>query len=73
MGIEMVLVYAGFVIAGLLAVQGLAMQVVKRTETPMDDNIVGKVYKVVEFVAGVLPEKYKRTIAMPRGGENKEV
>lgn len=41
------------VLAGLLAAHALAQFVVNLTPTPKDDRIVRKVYKVVEWVAGV--------------------
>lgn len=48
---------------GILAViagaHALAVAVVNLTPTPKDDEIVGKVYKVVEVVAGVVTRKAK--------------
>jgi hypothetical protein len=42
------------VIAGFIAAHALALFIVALTPTPKDDTIVSKVYKVVEFVAGII-------------------
>lgn len=48
---------------GILAViagtHSLALAIVNLTPTPRDDEIVGKVYKVIELVAGVVTRKAK--------------
>lgn len=69
MDFETVLIWLGYLVAGALALQGLALQIVKRTATPADDRIVGRIYKALEFVAGILPARFKATIAMPPGSE----
>lgn len=56
------------VLAGLLAAHLLAVFITNLTPTPRDDRIVGKVYKVVEWVAGVLDNAK----ALP-GGNRKQV
>jgi len=49
------------VLAAILATQGVAQVIVNATDTPKDDKIVGKVYAVIEKVAGVIaPEKVKQ-------------
>lgn len=47
------------VVAGLLAAHALAVFVVNLTPTPADDRIVGKVYKFIEYIAGVISGKAK--------------
>jgi len=47
------------ILAGLVAAHALALFVVNLTPTPADDNIVKKVYKVVEWVAGVVSDASK--------------
>jgi hypothetical protein len=47
------------IVAVLLAAHALAVAVVNLTPTPKDDEIVGKVYKVIEFVAGIFTRKAK--------------
>jgi len=47
------------IVAVLLGAHALALAIVNLTPTPKDDAIVGKVYKVIEFVAGVLSNKAK--------------
>lgn len=61
---EDIMVWAGVVVGGLLALREVAMQIVKRTATPKDDIWVGKAYKVIEMVAGVLNKDAKQKIAM---------
>lgn len=41
------------ILSGLLAAHGLALFIVNLTETPKDNRIVGRVYRVLEWVAGV--------------------
>ena len=43
----------------LLAVQAAAVAIVNLTPTPKDDEVMAKVYKVVEFLAGILTKKAK--------------
>lgn len=47
------------VIAGLIAAHALAAFIVNLTPTPKDDAFVGKAYKVIEYVAGIITEKVK--------------
>lgn len=61
---EDIMVWVGVVVGGLLALREVAMQIVKRTATPKDDVWVGKAYKVIEMVAGVLNKDVKQKIAM---------
>lgn len=42
------------VLGGLLAAHALALFIVALTPTPRDDQWVARVYKVVEWVAGVV-------------------
>jgi hypothetical protein len=47
------------ILAAVLAAHALAVAVVNLTPTPKDNEIVGKVYKVIEFVAGIFTRKAK--------------
>jgi hypothetical protein len=47
------------VVATLVALHALAVAVVNLTPTPKDDEILGKVYRVVEVVAGLFTKKSK--------------
>lgn len=47
------------VLGGLLAAHALAVFAVNLTPTPKDDAVIGKVYKVVEWVAGIVTRKAK--------------
>lgn len=47
------------VLAGVLAAHSLAVFIVNLTPTPKDDRIVRRVYRVVEWVAGIVSEKSK--------------
>lgn len=47
------------IVAVIVAAHALALAIVNLTPTPKDDEIVGKVYKVVEAMAGVLTRKAK--------------
>ncbi|PJK29977.1 hypothetical protein [Minwuia thermotolerans] len=67
MDFDTILTWLALALAALFALRGVALEVVKRTATPVDDRIVGKVYKWLEFVAGVLPARFKATIAMRPG------
>lgn len=42
-----------------LSIHGLALVVVNATPTPLDNNVYGKFYRVVEFLAGILSVKVK--------------
>ena len=48
-------------IAGILAaVHVLALAVVNATPTPRDDELYGKLYKVVEVLAGIISKTAKK-------------
>lgn len=47
------------VLTGLSAAHALALFVVNLTPTPKDDTLVAKVYRVVEWVAGIVSSKTK--------------
>jgi len=49
------------ILLALLGTKAAAMAIVNTTDTPKDDNIAGKVYKVVEVIAGIVaPERAKQ-------------
>lgn len=48
------------VVAGLLAAHTLATFIVNLTPTPKDDEILAKVYKVIEWLAGLITPKSKQ-------------
>lgn len=39
---------------GVLGTKAAAMAIVNTTDTPKDDEIVGKVYRVLELIAGIV-------------------
>jgi len=45
------------VLLGILGTKVAAMAIVNATDTPMDDKIVGKVYKGLEIIAGIVAPK----------------
>jgi hypothetical protein len=48
-------------VAGILAaVHILALAIVNATPTPRDDEIYGKLYKVVEVIAGIITRTAKK-------------
>lgn len=47
------------VLGVIAAAHALALAIVNLTPTPKDDEIVGKVYKVIEALAGVVTRKAK--------------
>lgn len=47
------------VIGILVAVHAAALGIVNLTPTPADDEVVGKAYKVIEFLAGIFGQKAK--------------
>lgn len=49
----------GTVFDVLLATHALALAIVNLTETPKDNEVVEKVYKVIEFMAGIFTVKSK--------------
>jgi len=44
----------------IVALHGVALLVVNMTPTPKDNEILGKVYRVVEVVAGLFSAKAKQ-------------
>ncbi len=48
------------VAAAFVALHGAALAIVNLTPTPADDAFLGKVYKVVEFFAGLVTSKAKQ-------------
>lgn len=46
--------------ASLIALHALAVAVVNLTPTPKDDEILAKIYKVVEVFAGLFTNKAKQ-------------
>lgn len=45
----------------ILAAHGLALAIVNMTDTPKDNELLAKVYKYVEFLAGIVkPSKAKQ-------------
>lgn len=57
--IETVLENWDGILAVIVAAHALALAIVNLTPTPKDDEIVGKVYRVIEVLAGVLTRKAK--------------
>ena len=49
--------YAGLILMGLAATHTAALAIVNLTPTPKDDEIIAKVYKVIEWLAGVITPK----------------
>ena len=48
-------------IAGILAaLHVLALAIVNATPTPRDDELYGKLYKVIEVIAGIITKTAKR-------------
>lgn len=45
--------------AALLAAHALAVTIVNLTPTPRDDELVAKIYKPIEWLAGILTKKAK--------------
>lgn len=50
----------GGVLTALAAAHALAVAIVNLTPTPKDDEILAKVYRVVEIVAGLFTSKAKQ-------------
>lgn len=49
------------ILLGLLGTKVAAMAIVNTTDTPVDDKIVGKVYKGLEVIAGIVaPNRAKQ-------------
>jgi hypothetical protein len=51
----------GGIFTAILAAHGLALAIVNLTPTPKDDAVVAKVYKGIEFLAGLFGKKAKET------------
>lgn len=49
------------VLALLVALHALAVAIVNLTPTPKDDEVLAKVYRVVEVLAGLFTKKTKDT------------
>ena len=43
----------------LAALHGLAIAIVNLTPTPKDNEVIAKIYKVVEILAGILTDRAK--------------
>lgn len=48
------------IIAALIAIHAAAVAVVNLTPTPVDNDIVAKVYRVIEWAAGIFTPKAKQ-------------
>lgn len=48
------------ILLGLAALHTLAVVVTNLTPTPVDDAIVGKVYRAIEVLAGIVTERAKQ-------------
>ena len=46
--------YLDTILELLLAAHALALAIVNMTETPKDDEWVGKIYRWIEFLAGIV-------------------
>lgn len=46
-------------LAVLAALHGLAVAIVNLTPTPKDDEILAKIYRVVEILAGIITDRAK--------------
>lgn len=55
-----VLNIADTVLTLLMAAHGLALAIVNLTPTPKDDEVVAKVYRAVEFLAGFIHPNAKK-------------
>jgi len=56
---DFLVTHGNSVAAGLLAAHGLAVAIVNLTPTPADDAIVGKLYKPIEWLAGIFTKLAK--------------
>ena len=57
--IEWVIANGDALAVALLAMHGAAVAIVNLTPTPKDDEIAAKLYKPIEWLAGVLTKKAK--------------
>lgn len=48
------------ILAVLVALHALALAIVNLTPTPKDDEVVAKVYSVIEVIAGIVSPKAKQ-------------
>lgn len=48
------------ILALLVGIHAIAVVIVNVTDTPDDDGIPGKIYKVIEILAGILGTKAKQ-------------
>lgn len=48
------------IVAALFAIHAAALAIVNLTPTPKDDEFVGKAYRVIEILAGLLTKLSKR-------------
>lgn len=48
------------IIAAMLAVHAAAVAIVNLTPTPKDDEFVGKAYRVIEVLAGIITKIAKK-------------
>ena len=46
-------------LAVLAALHGLAIAIVNLTPTPKDNEVIAKIYRVVEILAGILSDRAK--------------
>jgi len=61
--IAFLLVHVNTISICLASLHGLAVVIVNLTPTPADDIILGKIYKVVELIAGVVTKTAKASPA----------
>jgi hypothetical protein len=57
--IEWLIANGEAVAIALLAAHGAAVAIVNLTPTPKDDEVVAKLYKPIEWLAGILSKKAK--------------
>lgn len=57
--IEYTTTNAAALVGVLLAAHALALTIVNLTPTPKDDEVLAKVYSVIEWVAGIVTPKAK--------------
>jgi hypothetical protein len=57
--IEWIITNGDAIAAALLATHAAAVAIVNLTPTPKDDEILAKLYKPIEWLAGILTKKAK--------------
>jgi hypothetical protein len=57
--IEWITTNGDAIAAALLAIHAAAVAIVNLTPTPQDDEIMAKLYKPIEWLAGILTKKAK--------------